>query len=236
MTNKLISDVASPVTEAARKQYLVEPYRFVGQTTIVEIINGERPIIRLDTTWFHPQGGGQKADRGRIGSAQVLHVAHNASQVDHHVDSANGLKPGMTIDFEIDISWRALNAAYHTAGHLVACVGEALAPGINAVAGHQWPGEARVEFDANPTLTAGLTLQSLNERLAADISHKLPVQVRNDPMTHRSIQIGDYPPIPCGGTHVESLAAMAAIRVLSLKSKSGRLRVSYDIDLMGSAV
>ncbi|BCQ29259.1 alanyl-tRNA editing protein (plasmid) [Caballeronia sp. NK8] len=211
-----------------RKLYLAEPHTYSGTAIITAIIPGERPTLCLDQTWFHPQGGGQKADRGRIGASSVLHVSHNADSVDHLVDSVTGLKEGMTVALDIDRSWRMLNASYHTAGHLIACVVEALVPSLHAVSGHQWPGEGRVEFSLGDQ-TADVPMDEVNSRIAQDIQCDLPVSLHGDPYRDRCIRIGDYPPIACGGTHVRSLGTLASVRVTAVKKKSGQIRVSYEV-------
>lgn len=213
-----------------QKRYLAEPQNMRGQATVEAVIPAERPIVRLDRTWFHPQGGGQKADRGRLGSSEVLHVAHHAEKVDHVVASAEGIVAGMTVDLEIDEAWRRLNAAYHTAGHLIACAVEAMQPRLKAVSGHQWPGEARVEFEGDFAGCADLSMEAVNARLARDLADGLHVAVLGDPYARRSIAIGSYPPIPCGGTHVSGLADITCVRVLAMKVKGRRLRLSYEAD------
>lgn len=211
-----------------RKLYLAEQRTYSGSAIITDIIPGERPTLRLDQTWFHPQGGGQKADRGHIGRSSVLHVSHNADQVDHLVDSVAGLQRGMTVLLEIDRPWRLLNARYHTAGHLIAGVVEVLAPSLRAVSGHQWPGEGRVEFsvgDEGADIQAG----DINRRVAADIGHGLPVSIEGDPYSGRKVRIGDYPAIACGGTHVDNLNVIPTVMVTTVKRKTGLIRVSYEL-------
>lgn len=200
-----------------------------GVVQIVEVIPGEKPIVRLAETWFHPQGGGQKADRGSIGAAQVIHVAHNGGLVDHFVDSIEGLTAGQEVPFEIDLPWRRINAVYHTSGHLIAGVVESLCPGWNAISGHQWPGEARVEF-SSPTGFEGATIDAamVGDALREAIARALAVRVVGDPFHSREIMIGEYKAIPCGGTHVESLSQIATIRITGIKKKGDRVRVSYE--------
>ena len=211
-----------------RKMYLTEPHTYSGSAKITAIISGERPAIRLDQTWFHPQGGGQKADRGRIGTSFVLHVAHSEDSVDHVVDSVAGLESGMIVQMEIDQPWRALNARYHTAGHLIACVIEELVPSFKAVSGHQWPGEGRVEFDATGVDVA-VCLDAVNDRIQRDIQADLPVMIEGEPHSDRKIRIGEYSPISCGGTHIHSLSLLSVVKAIAIKKKSGRVRVSYEV-------
>jgi alanyl-tRNA synthetase len=210
------------------KEYLRDD-ALSGMALVTELVHGEKPMLRLSKTWFHAQGGGQKADRGEIGGRNVIHVAHSDGYVDHHMDSIAGLVVGKEYGFRIDQQWRQRNSVHHTAGHLIAGVVEAEFPALKAVAGHQWPGEARVEFDA---ATVGLVLDHftliLREKLAACIRANLPVVVLGDPFTSRSIQIGSCPAIPCGGTHVKSLGEIREINVTGVRRKSGKLRVSYE--------
>jgi len=211
-----------------QKQYLADSTTLCGTVTVTEIIlGGERPIVRTDSSWFHPQGGGQKADRGTLGASNVLHVVHNGGDTDHYVDSVAELAPNSRYSFSIDPAWRMLNAAYHTAGHLIANLVEANFAGVSAVSGHQWPGEARVQFEGElpapeklGTLLPGYIREALNS--------KARICIIGDPYSGRTIKIGDFPVIPCGGTHLPSLEYLADIRITGVKRKSDQLRVSYE--------
>lgn len=210
-----------------RKEYLAEPARLTGTATILECLPGQPAIVRMDRTIFHAQGGGQRADRGWIGSARVVHVVHNGDVVDHHVEDAAGLIAGTEVALQLDGDWRRLHAAMHTAGHLLAGVVESLYPDLKAVAGHQWPGEGRVEF-VGEAGALDISIETINARLAADIASALPVSMVGDPFTNRAIRIGDYAPIACGGTHVGRLDDIAQASVRSVKAKGGKVRLGYD--------
>ena len=209
------------------KRYLADPATTSGVATITAIIDGERPVVRLEETWFHPQGGGQKPDRGTIGSANVIHVVHNEGDVDHIVDSISGLEVGTTYPFQLDAGWRSINAAYHTAGHLIACVAENRFPEIRAVQGHQWPGEARVEFAGDSFEDYSALQSALEEGVQKNIADKTPVRVIGDPYANRSIEIVGYTAIPCGGTHVSAINDIGEVKIESVKRKNGKIRVNY---------
>ena len=211
------------------KQYLADSGTYEGEMTIVGIVAGERPAIRTAQTWFHPQGGGQKPDRGQIGPAAVVHVAHNGSEVDHFVNDIGSLKEGDTYRFQVDRAWRALNSRYHSAGHLLASVVEARCKSLRAVSGHQWPGEARVEFEGSWEDLSELS-QLAQHEVDDAINQDLPVVIIGDPHSDRAIRIGDYQPIPCGGTHVARTSQIGAVRVEGVKRKSGRIRLSYKTE------
>ena len=157
---------------ATIKRYLFDP-SLTGTTKITALLENDRPIVRLAETWFHPQGGGQKADRGYINDIPVLHVAHANDEIDHVVASTEGLAIGVTVRVVVDADWRQLNSAYHTVGHLIAHLGEALYPSMKAISGHHWPGEARVEFTGElpaPAEIKGRLQEALKEAIASDLA------------------------------------------------------------------
>jgi len=209
------------------KLYLAHPEMRSANAKILAMVatTDGRLAVRLDRTIFHAQGGGQKADRGRIGAARVLHVIHNGSDVDHIIDSPELLEIGTVVLLEVDDAWRRLNAVYHTAGHLIASVVEKMFPGAKAVSGHQWPGEGRVEFEGLVPVDGKADIEAALFQAIADA---LPVKVQGDPYADRRIVIGDMTVIACGGTHVDNLAAIASIQIRSINAKKGKIRISYD--------
>jgi len=50
-------------------------------------------MLRTLETWFHPKGGGQKADEGSIGQARVLQVLGNMEEVDRNIRSRSIVRP-----------------------------------------------------------------------------------------------------------------------------------------------
>lgn len=210
------------------KRYLFEP-ALGGAATIAELGEGERPYVKLDQTWFHPQGGGQKADRGTIAGRPVLGVAHVGGDVFHYVGSVEGLCVGEEVAVEVDGGWRLANATLHTGGHLIAALVESRFPTLKAVGGHHWPDEARVEFAGDCRLTPEDLLNILNEDLARAVGTDLPVRVLFDDDANRTVKIGEYPAVPCGGTHVERTGLLIDCVGVKAKAKGGKLRVSYQV-------
>lgn len=211
------------------KRYLIDA-SLTGRVTVTAIAEGESPSVRFAETWFHPQGGGQKADRGSVGPARVIAVRHaEGGEVDHFVDSTSGLQIGSSYPFAIDADWRATNARYHSAGHLIAGAGEEMFPGVRAVNGHQWPGEARVEFDGVELDRIVAGLSQLEVAVNDVISGGGGVSLRGDPFSDRQVQIGSFSPIPCGGTHAATVAEIGPVRLRSAKIKGGLARVGYEL-------
>lgn len=45
----------------------------------------------------------------------------------------------------------------------------------------------------------------------------------------RRIKIGDYPSVGCGGTHVGNTRELSGLKILKIKKKKGKIRVSYEV-------
>ncbi len=211
------------------KRYLASA-DLTGTATITHVGNDGRPFVRLSETLFHPQGGGQKADRGTVAGRAVTHIAAaDGGEVNHYLDSTDGLAVGDAVPLAVDAEWRQLNARWHTAGHLIAAVVEKLFPTLQGVAGHHWPGEGRVEFVPADAANADELAARLPAVLADAVRADLPVRVVGDPFTDRKVVVGDSRLVGCSGTHLPSVGGLGAVRVTKVKAKDGKLRVSYAV-------
>lgn len=221
-----------------KKRYLITP-ELIGEATVVAIHpEGERSVVRLDRTWFHPQGGGQKADRGTIDGVPVAHVAHAADgEVDHFLEASAPFSVGQTAAVAVDPAWRLQNARLHTAGHLLAEVLPHCFPALRAVAGHHWPGEARVEFEAEADFPETDELvRALEAALAGAIAADWPVRIETGVDGYRTVQVGEKGlKIGCGGTHLASVGPLGQVAVTGTRTKGGKLRVSYEVTAIGFA-
>lgn len=211
------------------KRYLTDP-TLAGCMEVVELLPGERQVVRFGETWFHPQGGGQKADRGTIGPTSVIDVRHGENgTVDHYVGSLAGLQIGQAYPFTVDEEWRVLNSRFHTGAHLLVGVVGRMFPGLIVVGGHQWPGEARVDFSGTRLESVVDRRDELEAAVQAEIARDLRVILLGDQHTYRACQIGSYPPIPCSGTHAQSTVELGQFKLRSIKQKRDRLRMGYEV-------
>jgi len=210
------------------KRYLMES-TLAGEATITALGSDDQgDWIQLDRTWFHPQGGGQKADQGQVSGRDVLSVRHaTAGEVRHYLKDLEGLDVGSSVNLQVAPEFRDLSARLHTAGHLIAAVAESAFPRLRGVSGHHWPGEARVEFEGDRIPPRQAFEDALLEGMGDAIMEVTPVRIVGDPFSDRKIQIGDFPPISCGGTHLENLLGFRGIEITRVRQKGGRLRVSY---------
>ena len=179
--------------------------------------------IELDATLFHPQGGGQPADGGKLGCIPVLRVVQQGDKVLHF--TAEPLAAG-PVSVQVDGEQRRLHTRWHSAGHLIGWLGETR--GWQPVKAHHWPGEGRITFTpgAEPqTLDQDFLQAELARLIAADLPRR---QVAVDGL--RQVGFGELPTYGCGGTHVPSLADLGAVNITALKVKKGQLIVQYALD------
>lgn len=200
----------------------------------------------LDHTLFYPQGGGQPADQGRVDGYPIYDVRHVGDEIRHYLDSEYSVeKSGAAVKIVVDRTRRDLNTRYHTAGHLLAAVAEGLSSEIRAVKGHQFPGEAYVEFDgmledevcfvgelqkaikSELDSSAVVKMKNLAPEDARAIAERLPYLLPKK--TLRVCHIHGFAPMPCGGTHVYSLKEIGSVIITKCKSKKGRTRISYQV-------
>ncbi|NJP88549.1 metal-dependent hydrolase [Nonomuraea sp. FMUSA5-5] len=200
--------------------------------------------VALRRNLFHPQGGGQPADRGWLGEHEVVPVRDPATGLvvlragEGAAEGAgaglDGLAEGDLVHARIDAGLRLLHAALHTAGHLVEAA--ARAEGWTLAGNNHFPGQARVELTP-PGAEAAARLADAGEReraadrlrafVAAAVADDLPVTAHRDDEGRRVVRIGDVHAAPCGGTHVRSLADLLEVTISGVKLKKGRVRVSY---------
>ena len=208
--------------------------------------------IRLDRTLFYPQGGGQPADQGQIDADNTILQIHDVRRVEgeirHYVFSEPPIKRvNHKVNIVVDKTRRDINSRYHTAGHLLAAVVEKLSPALQATKGHQFPGEAYVEFhgvidnatDFLETIQSAVTAQlnrdafvetkDLKPEDAKRILAALPYALPED-KTLRVCHIEGFPPVPCGGTHVSRLQQIGRVIIKKCKSKKGKTKLSYEVE------
>ncbi|WP_326726694.1 metal-dependent hydrolase [Streptomyces phaeochromogenes] len=218
--------------------YLNDTYLEQVDTRVIAV--GEKdgtPWAAVEHCLFHPQGGGQPADRGWLEGAEIIPVRDRESGlVVATVPEGGGLPPlaeGQKVRARIDLRVRTAHAALHTAGHLVEAVGRM--QGWEMVASNHFPGQARIEFQAPRTDTRLADPEGREEvtavlraAVAAAVADDLPVFARCLADGRRVVHLDELHSAPCGGTHVRSFGDLAELALPTLKVKKGRIRVSYS--------
>jgi alanyl-tRNA synthetase len=212
----------------SKRLYLLSPMLNHRSQVIASGIDEHGTWVELAETIFHPQGGGQKSDRGQINGLEVVFVAGANEAVRHYLESASILMEGSEVVQRVDAATRSLHARLHSAGHLVAAIVEELCPELKAVAGHHWPGECRVEISGDDPQARDSLLERLQSVADAMVQANLPIQASGDGQD-RQVAISEYDSVPCGGTHVCSTGELVGLSITGFKKKKGRFRLSYEL-------
>lgn len=206
----------------------------------------------LNQSLFYPQGGGQPADQGKIISDSACYEVFDVRNIDgdmrHYIISnSTPIHPVDAVTIKIDKERRILNSKYHTAGHLIAAVVEKENSELKAIKGHQFPGEAYIEFvgtvsDADNFMTqvssrvseyiASRATVKTEEVIPGDaviIAQDLPYEFPKD-KSLRVCHIVGFSPVPCGGTHVNTLEDIFSLAIKKCKSKKGKTRIYYEVE------
>ena len=222
--------------------YHSAPYERHVPATILEI----NPMddgdgISLDKTIFHPEGGGQPGDRGRIGGYTVLDTREDPQgRILHLVASSHTLSVGMLVELELDWDHRYHFMQQHTAQHLLSGTLHRMF-GIGTVSVHLGEDEFAIELDV-PQLSPAQVLR-LEDEVNAIVGAGAPVEART--VTHeqseslglrrpvkvdgdvRIISIGTYDIIACGGVHVDNTRELRYLQFLRNERIRGHVRTFW---------
>ncbi len=240
--------MSSLTRSGALKLYMRDTYALIGKAIVTEM--GVDPklgrYILLNQTHFHPQGGGQLSDLGKINEVAITHVSKmlveegNPRLFDvrhHYVSETDLFEVGKEVDYKVDRERRILAATSHSGGHLLAAVVEKIFPNLVGVNGHHYPGEARVEFK----LKEGATLYPSKEEIAAlviaeyeaRVAAEIPVIIDNE-SEERTVAFGeDDRAVPCGGTHVTNTRELPGISIRKIEVKKSVLTIGYNMEPTG---
>lgn len=206
-----------------------------------------------DRTIVYPQGGGQPGDfawveHGNVQLSNITRARWFEEAIRHYTPvPLPSTMIGTEVALHISRDTRVLHAAYHTGGHWVTqAICEGLQLPLNPVKGHHFPGEAYIEFTGDTAsltnehiddirmvlmvdLQAGYEVLTKNKADAADLAKAfIPANFNLQPGKHlRLVTIGDYRPVPCGGTHVGSIRGIRSVAPLKVYTKGGKIRVTY---------
>ncbi len=235
--------------------YLTDSYAKELTTKVVSCEKkGDHWEIVLDKTIFYPEGGGQPSDKGLIigknGKAQVKHVRLKGDIVIHEANLEGTLTSGEKVQCAIDWSLRYTNMRVHSAGHIVHEAVKLLSPSLTPIKGEhgarpyiEYEGSLTIdkkfaiENEANtiveknmPLVTEFVTLEELTKRSPWIPAH-LP---KNKPL--RILTIGNFAPIPDGGTQVQESGEVGPITISEIVNADNRVRVHYQIPVSKSEV
>jgi len=202
--------------------------------TEVEVVTVGPNRVAIDPVLFHPEEGGQPADRGTIGAAAVRAVQVVDGRVVLTLDRS--LADGRYLA-GLDREHRLYTATQHTAQHILSGLAAARF-GLQTVGVHIGLEGCTVDFDKK--LEWDVT-EELERRALDVVSLDLPVETSfNDPEAQarsrfgqidadvvRVVRIGDFDTSACCGAHVSSTGRIGVIRIFDLESKKQGTRASF---------
>ena len=228
--------------------YMTDSYLHELDARVVSCVKkGNGWEIVLDQTIFYPQGGGQPSDKGTIkgkrGTATVKHVKMLGDVVIHECALDGIIGEGESVNCVIDWNLRYHNMRIHSAGHVVHEAVRLVAPYLEPIKGEhgktsyiEYKGSLSIdkkiliEAQTNDLVRQNLamktefvTLDELQKR-ASYVPEHLP---KHKPL--RILSVGNYPPIPDGGTQVKTTSEIGEIIISSVDNTDDHVRVCYEI-------
>lgn len=237
-----------------RLRYLDEMDVLTGSSRVEGIVDEDRTWIELESSHFHPQGGGQPADHGMIGSFPGPRFSVDdvrlVDGVTRHYGSwttDDRLGPGAVVDYQIDPERRRLLTRIHSAGHIIDMAVRELEPGWKPGKGYHFPDGPYVEYEGTLSgereeiagaieasavsivgLAAPTTVRIVRGEELESLVGRAPAGAPTEGPV-RVVMYGEFG-VPCGGTHVSSLDQAGRIIVRKIRAKKGLIRVSYDVE------
>jgi len=200
----------------------------------VEVKSAGDCTVTIEPIVFHPDEGGQPADKGRIGESEVLNVEIIDGRIIHTLDKP--LSDGKYIA-RVDSRHRLHVARRHTAQHIISGIAEKRF-GLKTVGVHIGLESCTVDFDKKIDWE---TAQAIERDSMEVVAENIPVEtVFNDTDVRtrfdlkeiesdmiRVVKIGDYDASACCGTHVLRTGDIGIIRILDFESKKNGTRISF---------
>jgi Ser-tRNA(Ala) deacylase AlaX len=218
-----------------------DPYLRELATEVVRCgADGDRPWAVLADTICFPEGGGQPADRGRLGEVAVVDVQWAGGEIRHHLAAPVAAGPAL---LRLDWERRFDHMQQHSGQHLLTAVAQDRF-GWPTTAFHLGADGCDVELDV-PRLDRDQLERleaAVNEevRAARPVSGRhvsepeyrtLAVRTRGLPAGHsgdvRLVEIAGLDCNTCGGTHVRSTAEIQCLKVLGTEPMRGGTRVFF---------
>jgi alanyl-tRNA synthetase len=214
-----------------KRLYWTEPHACECEVTLKSLGDSR---VTIDPVVFHPEEGGQPADRGWIGAAKLLGIEVVGKDIVHHLDSP--LEDG-TYKARVNRQFRQYTATQHTAQHILSGRAEQQ-HGLVTAGVHLGLERSTIDFDRPVDWQ---TLQTLEMEAMEVVWENIAVETQFDMTDVRSrldlqklagedirvVKIGTYDASACCGVHVCRTGDIGIIRILDLEKKRQGTRVSF---------
>lgn len=200
----------------------------------------EKIYVVLNKTAFFPEGGGQKADTGFIGSVKVTDVQESDGIIKHFV---NEPIPFGEHHCKIDWDVRFRRMQNHSGEHIVSGIVNS-AYGFDNVGFHLEDSYSIVDFSGELSDDELDSVEKLaNEAVCKNMDIKIlyPDADELDSIKYRSkleltedvrlVRIGDVDLCACCAPHVNKTGAIGAIKILSSMRHRGGVRITMTCGL-----
>eukprot|EP00438_Fugacium_kawagutii_P010897 Skav211508 [mRNA] locus=scaffold352:49677:53305:- [translate_table: standard] len=239
-----------PAQHATRPLYMDGTYVFQCEAQVLELVKADDLLaVELDQTVFHPQGGGQPSDTGKLMADGLPDLQEGVIRHDCKANSADDLEKwlkrkerskgraeSLHVRCQVDEAKRRLNARLHSAGHLLDVAIYALGFRWQAGKGYHFEEGPYVEYiptqegrqlDMKDAKAKGLAMDEISAKMKELISKSIVTDV-SFVEGMRTVSM-DGVSCGCGGTHVESSQEIGAVNIKKIQSKQGNIRVSYAL-------
>ncbi|MFB6070455.1 MAG: alanyl-tRNA editing protein [Halanaeroarchaeum sp.] len=209
--------------------------------------------VRLEETYFYPQGGGQPADRGTIEGVPVDHVETVDGDVVHRLSDEPPFETGEDVVASIDEEFRTYAMRSHTASHALYGAGRRLLDDLGYGGFGITNEKVRVDFETTTDVTDEVLveLERLTNRAiwdSRDVSwQEIPREealsrddvafndateegVMEEADAIRIVTIDGWDVAACGGTHVSNTREIGLVSVLERSNPGeGLTRVEFAV-------
>lgn len=209
-------------------------YQFHSRVLHCEMGKNGYEVV-LEQTAFYPEGGGQAADTGSLGTVRVLDTRERDGQLIHICDGA--LEVGSCVEGKIDSHARFLRMQQHSGEHIVSGIIHRRY-GYHNVGFHmgdQWmtidfdgviPTEdlAQIEAEANQAVWGNLPVKTWYPD--PESLKTIPYRTKKElAWPVRIVEIPGYDICACCGTHVSATGEIGLIKLLSTCGLRGGTRM-----------
>lgn len=219
-----------------KKLYYVNSHlsQFFGRVLCCQPCDQGFEVI-LDQTAFYPEGGGQAADTGTLGTVRVLDVRERGGAIVHLCDGP--VTVGQTLEGTIDYNLRFDRMQQHSGEHIVSGLINRRW-GFHNTGFHMGTESTTIDFDGVIPADALPELERLaNEAVWQDLEVRCSVPApevlptipyrskRALPWPVRIVEIPGYDICACCGTHVARTGEIGIIKLLSVIPFRGGVRM-----------
>jgi alanyl-tRNA synthetase len=211
--------------------YWTQPDVFEAEVEVATVGPGK---VTTDPILFHPEEGGQPADKGTLGEAVVCRVEVVAGRIVHTLDRP--LPEGRHLA-RLDQEHRLYTASQHTAQHILSGIAAGQF-GLKTVGVHigleactvdfdnkvEWDVVEELERRALEAVTRDLAVETVFDDAEAGARSRLG-SIEADVI--RVVKIGAIDKSACCGAHVGTTGQIGVIRLFDLENKKGGTRLSF---------